>query len=149
MKTFTSLLVLLAAVGTAGCHDPSSPDLTPFKDLHIELTPSALTAGDTARVLFRNAGPTQLYVNSCGSHLERELFPNHWQEVSSTWHPNCADLVLGVRPGGERLGIAGVIPGSAAAGTYRYRIGIVGYERADGSTEQLRLALTPETFVVQ
>jgi hypothetical protein len=149
MKTFASAFVLLAAVGAAGCHDPSSPDLSPFKDLHIELTPSTLAAGDTARVLFRNAGPTQLYVNSCGSHLERELFPNHWQEVSSTWYANCADLMLGVRAGGERLGIAGVIPESAAAGTYRYRIRIVGYERADGSTEQLRLARTSETFAVQ
>src|SRR3954467_15248347 len=94
MQTLARLCLLVAAVTTAGCHNPSSPDLMPFKDLRIEARPSAMGPGDTARVLFRNAGLADLYVNSCGSRLERETRSNTWQEVSSSFSPNCADLLL-------------------------------------------------------
>jgi hypothetical protein len=139
--------ILICAAVCGGCSELVSPDLTPFKALQIEVTPAILNPGDSARVLFRNTGDADLFANACGSHLERMSAADTWQEIA-TVGPNCGDLLPVVKAGEELLSLAGVIPESAAPGTYRYKIGFVGHQGA-GGPELVRLVVTSENFSVQ
>lgn len=132
-----------------GCHDSASPELSGFESLRIEPTPSRLAPGDTARLLFRNMGGTDVYANACGSRLERETRTNEWEDVALPTGPNCADTYRVIHPGSEFIDIVGLTPASLQAGRYRYRVATIGRPSPTGAPEIFRFAVTSESFVIE
>ena len=144
-----SLVTSLVLCAVTGCGAAVSPELNVLAaTLRIEPSASSYAVGDTVRLRFVNSGSVETYINACASRLER-LDGHTWSAVAQAPGPNCGETYHVVAPASQVLQALETPLPALVAGTYRYRIRLVGAPTSTGSPQLFYYALVSEAFTVE
>ena len=138
----TRILAALLALSAAACGNAIVAS-----DTAVEVTAdrAAYSAGDTARVTFRNVSGESLGYNLCISKLDRRS-ADAWTTVDVFPGPGGAcTLELRRLPAGESVQVKRAIPAATAEGTYRLVYNGIGAYRGESRNREVS---TP-AFTVQ
>jgi len=135
---------------TASCGSSStSPNINRVAEtLRAEPVETVYAPGDTVRITFRNTSATDIYVNPCGSSLERFASGGWVSLPPDPAAPNCGDTSHLIHPGETWTGSAGVLKSPLSPGTYRYRIRFFALPGANGGIDVFPFALISAGFLV-
>ena len=146
-KWLTTVALSMATVGCSS--SPASPDGSSVtQTLRAEPVQTVYSPGDTVRIVFRNAGATDIYVNPCGSILER-LAAGDWMSIpADPMAPNCGETSHLIHPGETWTASVGALENPLGPGTYRYRIRFFALPAPNGGIEVFPFALATSGFLV-